>query len=242
MSFEVNPEVRDLLLGKEPDDLDLTLCLRDCPEKALLSTKAKSSFLHPLGQPSQVTVAALLDEMKEYVESRWPPQVRSSWAAGFLKYVSRCERSSSLERPEFGLTEFKNAWSWQCAKNRLDSNHRLHRISSPNVRSLIALLHPTVLRTIQLAKLNLKGYRERGCQKRSLIWMVWHNLFWPKLTQMESWSKTTRRTLVWCLWGNDSVQRIQRQTTWHIQGKGSAVVDHPACKWTSRGSIFWWNV
>jgi len=27
-------EVRDLLLGKEPDDLDLTLCLRDCPEEA----------------------------------------------------------------------------------------------------------------------------------------------------------------------------------------------------------------
>ena len=27
------PEVRDLLLGKEPDDLDLTLCLRDCPEE-----------------------------------------------------------------------------------------------------------------------------------------------------------------------------------------------------------------
>eukprot|EP00438_Fugacium_kawagutii_P032946 Skav236608 [mRNA] locus=scaffold3553:36947:37899:- [translate_table: standard] len=42
--------VRDLLLGKEPDDLDLTLCLRDCPE--------------------QVTVAMLLDEMKGYVESR----------------------------------------------------------------------------------------------------------------------------------------------------------------------------
>ncbi|CAL1136776.1 unnamed protein product [Cladocopium goreaui] len=53
--------VRDLLLGKEPDDLDLTLCLRDCPE--------------------EVTVAALLDEMKGYVESR----------------------------PELGITEFKNA-------------------------------------------------------------------------------------------------------------------------------------
>ncbi|CAK9084388.1 CCA tRNA nucleotidyltransferase [Durusdinium trenchii] len=53
--------VRDLLLGKEPDDLDLTLCLRGCPE--------------------EVTVAALLDEMRGYVESR----------------------------PEFGLSEFKNA-------------------------------------------------------------------------------------------------------------------------------------
>ncbi|CAJ1424303.1 unnamed protein product, partial [Effrenium voratum] len=53
--------VRDLLLGKEPDDLDLSLCLRDCPE--------------------EVTVASLLDEMKTYVESR----------------------------PEFGITEFKNA-------------------------------------------------------------------------------------------------------------------------------------
>ncbi|CAE7594969.1 CCA1 [Symbiodinium sp. CCMP2456] len=53
--------VRDLLLGKEPDDLDLTLCLRDCAP--------------------EVTVAALLDEMKPYVE----------------------------QRPEFGLTEFKNA-------------------------------------------------------------------------------------------------------------------------------------
>eukprot|EP00933_Yihiella_yeosuensis_P059652 TRINITY_DN6120_c1_g1_i1.p1 TRINITY_DN6120_c1_g1~~TRINITY_DN6120_c1_g1_i1.p1 ORF type:complete len:712 (-),score=164.13 TRINITY_DN6120_c1_g1_i1:724-2646(-) len=42
--------VRDLLLGKEPDDLDLSLCLRECPE--------------------EVTVAGLLEKIQEYAEKQ----------------------------------------------------------------------------------------------------------------------------------------------------------------------------
>eukprot|EP00931_Biecheleriopsis_adriatica_P049273 TRINITY_DN28500_c0_g1_i1.p1 TRINITY_DN28500_c0_g1~~TRINITY_DN28500_c0_g1_i1.p1 ORF type:complete len:686 (-),score=153.59 TRINITY_DN28500_c0_g1_i1:192-2249(-) len=41
--------VRDLLLGKEPDDLDLSICLRDCKE--------------------DITVATLLEVMEGYVET-----------------------------------------------------------------------------------------------------------------------------------------------------------------------------
>ncbi len=135
ITYPILPKVRDLLLGKEPDDLDLTLCLRDCPEEAdgnherkqkwgpsvmevfttlegngcyinlkrfgvcidrfrdikqsrwhhtiaindKIAPSQRNIFAGPwslrvmvnrLNWPMEVTVAALLDEMKGYVESR----------------------------------------------------------------------------------------------------------------------------------------------------------------------------
>ena len=42
--------VRDLLLGKQPDDLDVSLCLRDCPEHVTVSRPTRDRHLMPWAQ------------------------------------------------------------------------------------------------------------------------------------------------------------------------------------------------
>ena len=61
--------VRDLLLGKEPDDLDLSVCLRDCPE--------------------DVTLAGVLEGMHAFAEARPDLEVSSVQIATILSDTSK---------------------------------------------------------------------------------------------------------------------------------------------------------
>ena len=58
--------VRDLLLGKTPDDLDLSLCLRDCPPEVTIDgvLKGLSAFAHcqPNLNVSSVNVTTILSD------------------------------------------------------------------------------------------------------------------------------------------------------------------------------------
>jgi len=61
--------VRDLLLGKEPDDLDLSLCLRDCPE--------------------DITVMGLLEKLPDFLSSNKASGIKEVKLATILSNESK---------------------------------------------------------------------------------------------------------------------------------------------------------
>ena len=61
--------VRDLLLGKQPDDLDLSLCLRECPPEVTLATVMDGMHAFAMSRPeleiSTVQIATILSDISK---------------------------------------------------------------------------------------------------------------------------------------------------------------------------------
>lgn len=61
--------VRDLLLGKQPDDLDLSLCLRECPPEVTLATVMDGMHAFAMSRPeleiSTVQIATILSDVSK---------------------------------------------------------------------------------------------------------------------------------------------------------------------------------